>query len=317
MANPTGSSQAFTLYGWESSYGTESASKDKVFGVGQNITINRSNTFQKVRGIGDRDVNAVQPGQYEGGFSITTSLSNPWWFNMLFGTPADAGAGPYTHTWNSTTALPDSFSTILGIDSDTDSNQVLLGCKAESIKLSCSVGETAQLTIDGSYKTETEDSTLDTKQVESAYDVFFFQQGTLSVGTSVGFIDNVELEMTNGLLPVYSLGSRFLSSIQPGERNFNLNFTVKWNGPTNLDDFYGQDGSPIDDTIASQSTAVLTFNNGGAGTAQRQIVVTLTDLYFDSESLPTSTNEVITEDMTAFCKSFSSVVATDNTATAL
>ena len=317
MANPTGSSKAFTLYGWESTYGTESGSKNKVFGVGQNITINRGNTFQKVRGLGDRDVNAVQPGQYEGGFSISTSLSNPWWFKMLFGDASDAGAGPYTHTWNSVTADPEPFSTILGIDSDTDSNQVLLGCKADTIKLSCSVGETAQLTIDGSYKTETEDSTLDSKQTDSAYDVFFFEEGTLSVGTSVSYIDTVDLEMTNGLLPIYSLGSRLLSSIQPGERNFNLNFTVKWNGPVNLDDFYGQDGSPADDTIASQSTAVLTFNNGKAGTAQRQIVITLSDLYFDSESIPTSTNEVITEDLTAFAKSFTSVVATDNTATAL
>jgi len=316
MADPVGSSKAFTLYGWESTYGTEAGTKDKVFGVGQEITINRSNQFQKVRGVGDRDIAGVAPGMYDGGFSINFSLANPWFFKMLFGDATDAGAGPYTHTWNDVAADPEPFTAFVGIDSDTDSNQVLLGCKAEKITLSCNVGEVVKGSIEGKFMKDTEDTSLETKQTETAYDVFFFQQGSLTIGTNVAFIDKVDIDISNGLLPTYSVGSRFLTSLSPGERNFNLNFTVKWNGPVHLDDFYGQDGSPIDGEVAAQSTAVLEFDNGKAGTSERKIVITLSSLYFDTESLPTSTNTVITEDLTAFATTFTSVVATDNTATA-
>jgi len=96
-----------------------------------------------------------------------------------------------------------------------------------------------------------------------------------------------------------------------------MTFTVTWNGPTHLDDFYGADGAPLDGTVASQPTMILTFNNALAGVNQRQIIITLTDLYFDTESQKYTPTDALTEDLTAFCVGFTSIVATDNTAVAL
>jgi len=314
---PVGGAKAWTMYGWEANYGVESAALNKVFGVGQDITISPKRNYNKIRGIGYTDIEAVTPGKYEGSASVNWTLTNPWFFRMIFGLAADGGGGPFTHTWNTATAAPDSFSISTDVDATTDSSRVLLGCYATSLKIGMSVGEQVKCSADISYRTETEDAALDPIVSEAGFTPYYFMEGTITIGANVGWIQNCDFTITKNMVPLFECGSCFAHNFAEAERGFELTFTVTWSGPTHLDDFYGADGAPIDGVVASQPIMILTFDNGLGGINQRQIIITLTDLYFDTESQKYTPTDALTEDLNAFCTGFTSIVATDNTAVSL
>ena len=86
-----------------------------------------------------------------------------------------------------------------------------------------------------------------------------------------------------------------------------------------LEDFYGSGTGPLNATgftPAAVATLVLTFSDGNATTSRRSLVLTLANAYIEEYSCPKNPGETLVENASGFCKSLTSAVYIDNTATA-
>ena len=131
-------------------------------------------------------------------------------------------------------------------------------------------------------------------------------------------LQTAELTIENNAEIIYKVGSRKGTTAIAKERNYALKYTVGYTGPTELDSFYGSDGAVKDGVIdPASTTATLIFSNGLSGSDERTITINLSNIYYDEESLPLKGTDMIGEEITAFAKSCTSIVAEDNTATSL
>ena len=314
-----GTAQSYIQYGWEATYGSETGTYNKVFGSGQTATPTLRNNFTKISGVGDRNITTAVAGKFEGAARVECNMANPWWIKAVLGsTPADAGSTPYTHTYSESDTLT-SFSIEIGNElGATDSVRSLLGCVVNSCTLSCAVGEPVKLSFDILYSDEAEDSTLDGTPATESFDTYFFQQGTLTIGSAVTAMQTVNLTINNNVELTYGIGSRTAVGAIPKKREYNLSFTAAYEDDDWLELAYGQAGSPIDDVVpVANASMTLVFTNGLASSNERTITITLANIYFDQESLPLRDNERLDEDIVAFAESCTSIVAEDNVATAL
>ena len=153
--------QAFAQYGFESTFKTKSSDTNyKVFGHGLTASKNSSNNPTYIFGIGSKNAQANTPGVFAGTGTISGSLSDPWMLEFFFGDPSNSGAGPYTHTYTETND-PVGFSTELGLElGATDSQIELLGCIAQNLELSASVGDPIAFTLNFVYADEQETASL-------------------------------------------------------------------------------------------------------------------------------------------------------------
>jgi len=316
-----GTAQSYIQYGWEvaTTYGTETILYDKVFGSGQTATPTLRNNFTKISGVGDRNITSATAGKVEGAARVECNMANPWWIYAVLGTvSSDGGATPYTHTYVESDTLI-SFSMEIGNElGTTDSARALLGCVVNSCTLSCSIGDPVKLSFDILYSTEAEDATLDATPTVETFDTYFFQQGTLTIGSAVTAMQSVNLTINNNVELTYGIGSRIAVGAIPKKREYNLSFTAAYEDDDWLELAYGQAASPIDDVVpVANASMTLVFTNGLTLANERTITITLANIYFDQESLPLRDNERLDEDIVAFAESCTSIVAEDATAAAL
>lgn len=309
---------AYTQYGYESSFKTASSETNyKPFAFGVSISRTANNNPVTVYGIGNKNATASTPGVFQGEATVSGYLADPWWLRMFFGAPADAGAGPYTHTYTEA-AQPDSFTTELGFElGATDSMIQMLGCVATSISLTASVGEPIAYELAYGYVDAAETSSLGTIRSLSYAEPFFFQQGEINSGGVLSQVTEFSLTIEQNPIMVNAIGTRETQAFTFGQRVYNFTFTKSYLDDTTIEEFYGGStpaATPTDDYLGpAQSSATLTFNNGQAGTAQKQLVITLANLFYNEHSTEVSSEDVIQETVTGYALSLTSAVATDNT----
>lgn len=310
----TGGYGAYCNYGYEATYAS-AATGTRVFGHGTKLTISRKNSMERVHSLGYRNAQANVAKKYEGSASLDFNMSNGSFLRAVLGAVADAGVGPYTHTYSETDAIP-SFSIVNGVELGTnDYVSVLTGCKVNSCTISAAVDETVKVKLDCLYKTETLATSGIGSQVAETEDLFTFAHGTLSLGGStVGNVQSVELTINHNLEMVWGLGSRLATTGIGKTRTYDLKMTVAFSQNTDLlTKMLGSTSAPLAGTPASVA-CVLTFTNSGAGTAERSVVATFANVYLNEETLPLDVNEVIKEDVTGWALSCTNVVYTNNTA---
>jgi len=311
--------QAFAQYGFEGTFKTKSSDTNyKVFGHGLTASKNSSNNPTYIFGIGSKNAQANTPGVFAGTGTVSGALSDPWMLEFFFGDPANAGAGPYTHTY--TEGTPVTFSTEMGMElGATDSQINLLGCIAQNLELSATVGDPIGFTLNFVYADEEESSSLSTQKSTTYARPFFFQEGSISIGGTLAPIQDFKITIEQNPIAVNKVGSRITDTVTYGQRTYAFAFTRGYADDDELEAFYGGTtpaSSVTDDYLGPvQSSATLTFNNGEAGTAQRQLVITLANLFYDEHNLEMTSDALINEEISGQAISMTSAVATDNTAT--
>lgn len=315
--NPTSGYGSYANYGFESTYGS-AASGTRAFGHQSKITVNRKNNSERIYGLGNRNATATVAKKYEGSVTVEFILSDASFFRAILGTVTDGGTGPdYTHTYAEANTVP-SFTVTDGTELGTnDQVSAYLGCKVASATISAAVGELVKVRLECPYKTETLATSGIGSQVAEAYAPFSFAQGSLQLpsGSTIGNVQSIEWTINENLEMLWGLGSRFATAGVEKAREYNLRMTVAFSDvATLLTKFLGNSSAPSTGTPAEVATLVLTFTTGGTGADSHQIVITLANISFDTETLPKDVNEVIKEDVEGWARSCTSVVWTNGTA---
>jgi hypothetical protein len=324
MASATGGYATNVIYGWESTFGTVSSSLNKNFGQGVKVTtFDLDNSNELIYGLGSQSAQKSHAKEFKGAFSLEFVLSDPWWLRSVLGAaPATTGAGPYTHTWNSSQGLSNtlsSFSMVVADDMDTDSDKTLLGCVVNSATITAAVGETIKVKLDGVFANFSKDASL-TSPVSPVEEPFAFQEATLEFpdSTTLSDVQNFELTITRNTELIWGLGSRFAQKQVAKQREIGMKIDMIYTQDSDLlDDFLGSTTVPSTTSPAEVATLQLTVTNGLSTTNERSYTINLASLVVDKVSMPRSIEETnkISADLRA--RTFTSAIVVNNTATAL
>jgi hypothetical protein len=311
------------MYGYESTYGT-AVSTARVFGRNVKLNISQRNNMERLFSIGARNAQTVAALKYEGNVSVDFIMSNgAFWRGVIGAAPTDAGAGPYTHTYaEPATGTVQSFTIGTGSELGTnDEVSAITGCKVASATMTCAVGEVVRVRLECPFQSISTTTSTYAGQTADSEEPFTFAHGSLQLpsGSTIAYVQNVELTINNDLESVYSIGARTLNELIPKRREYNFRFTAVFSDITTfLTKFLGDVSSPYtpspQNTPAASATLVLTFTNGLAGTSTRSMVMTFANIYLDEHTLPKDVDEVIKEDIAAYALSLTNIVVTDNTA---
>lgn len=322
---------SYVNYGFETTEGTVAGSFPRPFGHGAKITVNRKNNMERVFGVGARNATANVAKKFEGSASVefllgagNTAIAHGGasWLRAVMGAiPTDAGATPYTHTYaESNTIFP--FSIANASENGTnDYVSALIGCKVSSCNISAAVDEVAKVKLDVLYRTETMATTGIGSAVVPTEDPLTFAHGVITVaGTTVGYVQSIDLTINNNVEMVWGLGSRYSTASVAKTRTYDIKMSVAFSDVTLLlEKFYGKAAPVAATNLATLNPAgvalVLTFDNGLTLANKRSIVFTFANFYINEHSLPLDVNELTKEDVSGYALSCTSVVVSNATST--
>ena len=327
--NPTSGHSSYCVYGFESTLGTVSTSFPRPFGHGVKLSRSLKNNMDPIYGLGARNASANVAKKLEGTCSVEfllgageTAIAHggaSWLRAVLGAVPTDGGATPYTHSYAESNTLA-SFSISTGVELGTgDAVLNLIGCQVNSCTISAAVDEVATVKLDCMYRTETMATSGIGSQVVPTEVPLTFAQGSITVaGTSVGYVQSVELTISNNLELIWGLGSRYSTASTAKTRKYDLKMNVVFSDVTLLlEKFYGKAATVDADDLLTMNPAgvacVLTFTNGLTSSSTRSIVFTFANLHLNEHSLPLDVNEVVKEDVSGWCLSCTSIVVSNNT----
>jgi len=329
--NPISGAFGYVNYGFETTEGTVAATFPRPFGHGTKLSISRKNNMERVFGVGARNASANVAKKYEGTASVEFMLGagdtaiahgGASWLRAVIGAaPTDGGATPYTHTYAESNTLA-SFSIANAVEQGTtDYVSALIGCKVQSCTISAAVDEVAKVRLEVPYRTESMATSGIGSAVTATETPLTFAQGTLSVnGTTVGYVQSVELTITNNVEMIWGLGSRYSTASSAKTRTYDIKMTVAFSDVSLLlEKFFGKAATVAATDLATLNPAgvacVLTFDNGLAAANSRKIVFTFANLFLNEHSLPLDVNEVIKEDVSGYALSLTNVVVSNGQAT--
>ncbi len=314
---PTGAN-SYVNYGFESTFGT-AVTADKTFGSGVKLTsLERKNNIKDFYGLGNRNVAALLDSKFEGSLSVEFEIANPWFLRaVLGGEPTKTGTGPYTWTFAEAN-IPPSLTIINGIDLATDAVMTYSGCICTDCKISCDNDGPAHATMNFVYAKEAKATAGIGSQVAETEAPFPFCYNSWNLGSSaIATTQSVEISIENNAELIYGLGSRLATAPIFKQRGYKISLVNQFtDASVYLEKAYGVATGPAATTASTAIAAAnLVLDNGGATTAQRKFTFAFTDLKIDSESLPQSLDEVITESVEAIATGLT-VTVINNTSTA-
>lgn len=240
----------------------------------------------------------------------------------VLGSVADAGAGPYTHTYSEANTPP-SITIQTSEDLDTDSEATLTGCLIDKCTLDMNVGEVIGTKLSGTYAKEIKDSTLNTNgNSADSEEVFTFAHATLELPTSSTILEVQSLSMSimNDSELLWGLGSRFATQRAYKKRTYEFKINkIRELDSDFLDKLYGSTTTMSNpNKPADTATLNLTISNGLSTTNLRSFTMKIDNLQVDEETIALNTGDIIKDDVTLFGLSLdgsSKAVYTNNTST--
>ena len=309
----TGAS-SYVRYDWEDTFGTAAFnnSTHKTFGLNARLgSWTLGHSPKDLPRLNQVEVAQYAYGQQNGSVSVDFVLSNPWIFKALYGaSPAPTGSGPYVHTWGTTgdvsgakTITPFSVEVGFAAEGTSGSGENIVrtatGCILNSLSIGATIDGTVDCSADITYGNEADNSTSYHASPPND-DVNFpytFAHGELrwygddavdtdNAGSVVAFSQNPAL--------LYTVGSH--KAVSSFRRVFDItgNFQASWINNKKLLQLLDQieSGNTQKSTIRQNQSntstivdAILTFDNGGTGTAKKAITVKLSGVRPDSISI--------------------------------
>lgn len=259
-------------------YGSVDSNRDP-FVPGANATLDTreaTNNGRRITLPASRKSVAIKAGSFDGAWSISGALTNPWIYEALLGSPSttDNGDGTYTHTYDLGDPVP--FQILEGYELSTTAEATLEGCLPARIAVNPSVGEdgVVPFTAEGFYRKETLQSSVSlTSQDTLDNDPWDYADARLDVDTTTqAIVQNASVELAvNPLEAVQEFGSRFPSYYLAGLYEPALNHG-KLKADTNAQQrIYGGSTSMQED-VPDDTTFTMEFDNGAAaGSGQNMI----------------------------------------------
>ena len=339
----TGAS-SYVRYDWEDTFGTSAFndSTHKAFGLNARLgSWTLGHSPKDLNRLNQVEVAQYAYGQQTGSLSVDFVLSNPWIFRALYGAQATTGSGPYVHTWGTTgdvsgakTITP--FSVEIGFAAE-DANIVraATGCILNSLSIGATIDGTVDCSADITYGNETDNGTTYHASPPND-DVNFpytFAHGSLhwygddgadtdSDNSKVAELQSANVTFSQNPALLYTVGSH--KAVSSFRRVFDItgNFQASWVNNKKLlqllDQIEKPNTSSIREGVAGAAVdAILTFDNGGTGTAKKSITIKLSGVRPDSISIDGIVPvEPVFETINWRAKT-ASVIADNNIATAL
>lgn len=311
-----GRSAAYTYskYGNETTFSTLASSLTRVFGLEQKITnvgINQ-NQFN----VTDLNSNTVQKfgyGNFEGTFDVDFILSNPWFLDLIFGTPAVTGAGPYTYTYPTT--IPKavtSFSAEIGSTLESANVQrQALGAIVNNLRMGARLNEAVRCTLSNKYaKENTPGTTIDSNPpTDSLQFPFTFEHASIELpsGSVLAEVQSFELAVNPNQNFIYGMNSK--------------NPVGAWRGLTEITgrvNLTTKDATWLTNVLArsEQATVKFVFDNGQASTSQKKLTMAFNGVGLNTHSISYNPNELILQDVPLVMRNVNSIVAINNISSA-
>ena len=340
----TGAS-SYVRYDWEDTFGTSAFndSTHKAFGLNAKLgSWTLGHSPKELPRLNQVEVAQYAFGQQTGSLSVDFVLSNPWIFRALYGAQTTTGSGPYVHTWGTTgdvsgakTVTP--FSVEIGFAAQ-DANIVrqATGCILNSLSIGASIDGTIDCSADIAYGNEADNGT--TYHASPPNDdinfPYTFAHGELrwygddaadtdANGSVVAELQSANVTFGQNPALLYTVGSN--KAVATYRRVFDItgNFQASWVNNKKLLQILDQIEKPLtksyirEGVAGSNVDAILTFDNGGTGTAKKSITIRLSGVRPDSISIDGIVPvEPVFETINWRAKT-ASVVADNNISTAL
>lgn len=304
MSGRTGA-YGYILYGWEDSFIEGATTRDKVFGRGQRITgVTRRENPEPIYELYQRTVDNWFLRNFEGRVGLEWILANPWFFKAVMGSVSTSGSSPYTHTFTKAKSLV-SMEIEDGLEaSDANVVRFYRGAVVDSITLTATVGDAIRARADVLYFKETLGTTLGTPTIDS-FDPFTFANATLELpdGTVLAEVQTFELTITNNVLGLYGLGSRYAVGAIPRALDLSGRMTITMKDATLLG-YLGVEQDDIEFKVT----------NGETGADERTITFKGTGVMIGEHGTSMEPNELVLEDL-AFRIRELTIEAINNTST--
>ena len=339
----TGAS-SYVRYDWENTFGTAAFDNatHKAFGLNARLgSWTLGHSPKDLNRLNQVEVAQYAYGQQTGSLSVDFVLSNPWIFRALYGAQATTGSGPYVHTWGTTgdvsgakTITP--FSVEVGFAAE-DANVVrtATGCILNSLSIGATIDGTVDCSADITYGNEADNSTSyhSSPPNDDVNFPYTFAHGELrwygddgqdtdNAGSKIAELQSANVTFSQNPALLYTVGSH--KAVSSFRRVFDItgNFQASWVNNKKLlqllDQIEKPNTSSISEGVAGAAVdAILTFDNGGTGTAKKSITIKLSGVRPDSISIDGIIPvEPVFETINWRAKT-ASVIADNNIATAL
>lgn len=259
-------------------------SDNKPFGANAALdTAEGANNAQQVFGPASRAPIDIVEQNFEGSWSVSFQYTNPWWLEMLFGEPSTTditNESSYAHTYDG--EEPNSSQITIGRE-DSGKARVLSGCVATRASVQVSVGNPAQVTLEGAYADEEvlSPSSLDAQPSITKKPMTFADALLKKGGTTIGFVQQGTLSIQSNVDLLDEWGSRIAVDFSPKALTPQLNFE-KFNEAgetTNLEEMYGGSTSVQEDVPGGDNYSLVLDNGKGESSGINKLEVTLTNTF--------------------------------------
>lgn len=307
---------AYLEYGIQSNFTTalSAGAGTRRFGLNEKITA--LDIDEGMQALGNLNTPLVQQfafGRFEGSLGLEYTLSNFWQIDTILGAATNAGAGPYTHTYDDSKTVR-AMTVEVGLDTTTDRVLQLQKAVTRDLTISTAINEPVNVRhniLVGATPT-TAGSTLDSSIPSDTYAFpFTMVHATLEnpSGTTLAEVQNMELTMNPNIRFVYGPNSADAQNAIKGQLSLTGRFSLSVVNNTWWDAVRAR-AEPANNTLR------MKFTNGDTSPAtdERTVQITLTGLGLGSLSMPVDQYELVTEEI-PFTARDVTVVITDNTAT--
>ena len=279
----------YVKYGWEGdTYGVLDATgsgqvSDKKFGLQDKMSsLTLTNNKVNLAKLNQNTVDKFAYGQQQGSTSMSFTLSNPWVFGTILGTPTKAGTTPFTYTYPQTSGLPKTARTIqieVGYDGlAADIVRTLKGGVVGSLSISASVGGLVDCSTDITYGIESAPSpnlTAAPTKPSEEFTYTFAHAELYFAGSLVAQCQDVSISLAQNAELLYGLGNHQAAAAYKRVLDITGSFKASWLNQTLLDDLLAQIASTPQETVGGGATEFrLTFEKSSA----EKIIITLTGL---------------------------------------
>lgn len=241
---------------------------DKPFGSDPTFdSMEGSNQAVRVFDPNDRKAREAIEQMFDGSWSITFNLTNPWFIRAVIdnNVSTSGSSAPYTHTIDGDVPYP---MRITVGNEETGNERTLKGCVVASCSIEQSVGEIAQITLDGAYADEDVDTPASLKAQPAVNErpLHFAQASLARDGSTLSLIQSASLDIENNIDLIGELGSRVNVAYSPKVMNIDLTYGDIVEDDTELKRQYGGSSATSPQTTVENSvSAKLSWDNGKSG----------------------------------------------------
>lgn len=255
-------------YRWEDGNFAGDASTSSIIPFGPDATVDSDdgkNNAVRVFAPDTKEAADIIAQNFEGSFSVSFTLADPWFLGAIFGDPSSTqlADGTYDHVYNGSATK--SMQIVEGFRG-SGNKRLLRGCVASRVQINPRAPGVVEVSINGAYADESHPSETIQSQPAPDYKSLTYAESRLDLdGTKVKYVQDASL--TINLKPdlVQALDSRTAVDFWTGAREPDIDYTtLKESGNEDpLADFYGSSTATSPSSDVAMAPLTMEFTSSG------------------------------------------------------